>query len=258
MDNQTYTPAVVNGQFQQVVNFTTQKSYAIVVTATNGAGVAATVQRNVIYKITPLTVSLTFNPNGAYTVVGPTDGLTITVPNGHDAGTTPSYNVTLPAQATNVVVTCYGGGGSLAPGDNPGRGGSAGDMVQSSTLTGILGAQLDLFVGQGSSVGTNNSNPAWPDAQFSVITNPNYVGASSSIYLDSGTVLEMLAGGGDDTYDDNGGPVTRGPYNTNNLGDFGGTVTTGAGGAGGTTTTNGFVPAGNGWISITYSLPSGQ
>lgn len=52
MDGQTYTPAVVNGQFEQVVTFTSEKSYAIVVTATNEAGVSSTVQRNVIYDAT--------------------------------------------------------------------------------------------------------------------------------------------------------------------------------------------------------------
>jgi hypothetical protein len=48
MDGQTYTPAVVDGQFEQTVTFTTAKSYAIVVTATNEAGTSTTVQRNVI------------------------------------------------------------------------------------------------------------------------------------------------------------------------------------------------------------------
>jgi hypothetical protein len=250
MNGQTYTPAVVNGQFQQVVNFTIQKSYAIIVTATNEAGVSTTVQRNVIYQIAPPTVSLTFNPNGAYTVVGPTDGLTITVPDGHDTGTMPSYNVTLPALATNVVVTCYGGGGSPVSCDSPGAEGFAGDMVQSSTLTGILGVQLDLFVGQGDT----DDNHAWPDGQYI----NSFAGASSSIYLHSGTVLDILAGGGDDAYGGKGG--TRGPYNTNSLGDFGGTVTVGAGGAGGYIQQGSpsFVPAGNGWITITYLLQSGQ
>ena len=49
MDGQTYTPAVVNGQFEQAVTFTTAKTYTILVTATNAVGASATVQRNVIY-----------------------------------------------------------------------------------------------------------------------------------------------------------------------------------------------------------------
>ncbi|WP_168205823.1 MBG domain-containing protein [Geobacter sp. FeAm09] len=52
MDGQTYTPAVVNGQFEQAVTFTTEKSYAIVVTATNEAGVSTSAQRNVVYDVT--------------------------------------------------------------------------------------------------------------------------------------------------------------------------------------------------------------
>lgn len=52
MDNQTYTPTVVNDRFEQAVTFTTEKSYALVVTATNEAGSSTTAQRNVIYDIT--------------------------------------------------------------------------------------------------------------------------------------------------------------------------------------------------------------
>lgn len=66
MDGQTYRPAVVNGQFEQTVTFTTEKTYAIVVTATNEVGTSATAQRNVIYDITP--PALAINP-----VVSPTN-----------------------------------------------------------------------------------------------------------------------------------------------------------------------------------------
>ena len=52
MDGQTYTPAVVDGQFEQAVTFTTEKSYAIVVTAANETGTSTTAQRNVIYDTT--------------------------------------------------------------------------------------------------------------------------------------------------------------------------------------------------------------
>jgi hypothetical protein len=117
--------------------------------------------------------------------------------------------------------------------------------VQSSTLTGVLGVPLDLFVGQGSPA--DNQHFAWPDAAY---TGNILVGGSSSIYLHGGAVLKMLAGGGDDAYDDNGGPVTRGPYNTNALGDFGGTVTAEGGGVGGSNSLQ--VYGGAGWITISY------
>jgi uncharacterized repeat protein (TIGR02543 family) len=191
---------------------------------------------------------LTFRSNGTYTAIGSTSGLAVSMPIGHDSGTTPSYSVTLPPQAMNVVVTCYGGGGSADPGDD-GYGGWSGQRVQSSTLTGILGVPLDLFVGQGAPA--DDQNFAWPDAAYT----GNYLtGGSSSIYLHGGAVLKMLAGGGDDAYDDNGGPVTRGPYNTNVLGDFGGTVTGEGGGMGGGTGLPSLpVYGGDGWITITYT-----
>jgi uncharacterized repeat protein (TIGR02543 family) len=53
MDGQTFTPAVVDGRFEQVLTFTSEKSYAIVVTATNEVGTSSTTQRNVIYDTTP-------------------------------------------------------------------------------------------------------------------------------------------------------------------------------------------------------------
>lgn len=60
MDGQSYAPPVENGQFEQQLTFATEKSYAIMVTATNEVGSTTTAQRNVIYDITgPL---LTINP----------------------------------------------------------------------------------------------------------------------------------------------------------------------------------------------------
>ncbi|KAB0671412.1 hypothetical protein F6V30_02190 [Oryzomonas sagensis] len=71
MDGQTYTPAVINGQFEQAVTFTTEKSYAIVVTATNEAGVSSTIQRNVLYDATKpgLTIDPVTSPTGQASVV---------------------------------------------------------------------------------------------------------------------------------------------------------------------------------------------
>jgi hypothetical protein len=48
-DGQTYTPTVAtNGSFSQTINLTTDKTYAIVITATDQANNKATVQRNII------------------------------------------------------------------------------------------------------------------------------------------------------------------------------------------------------------------
>jgi len=49
----TFTPAVTNGVFQQTLTFSDEKTYAITVTATDAAGNAAAVQRNIIYDKTP-------------------------------------------------------------------------------------------------------------------------------------------------------------------------------------------------------------
>ncbi len=58
MDGQTFTPPVVNGAFAQTVSFTTEKSYAVMVTATNEVGTATSVQRNIVYDITPPALSI--------------------------------------------------------------------------------------------------------------------------------------------------------------------------------------------------------
>ena len=58
MDDQSYTPPVTGGAFEQQLSFTQEKSYAIVVTATNEVGSSATTQRNVIYDITPPTLAI--------------------------------------------------------------------------------------------------------------------------------------------------------------------------------------------------------
>ena len=88
MDGQSYTPAVVNGQFQQAVRFTSEKSYAILVTATNEAGAFTIGQRNVIFDVTP--PALTINH-----VTSPT-----TLPNQIISGTR--------EVGTTVNITCAG------------------------------------------------------------------------------------------------------------------------------------------------------
>jgi hypothetical protein len=64
-DGTTYTPAVVNGVFQQVVSFTEEKLYEVVITATDGIiGHEVSTQRNVIYDITKpvLTIDPVLSP----------------------------------------------------------------------------------------------------------------------------------------------------------------------------------------------------
>jgi hypothetical protein len=58
MDNQVMTLPVVDGTFEQALNFAEEKTYGIVVTATNEAGTSTSVQRNVIYDITPPVLSI--------------------------------------------------------------------------------------------------------------------------------------------------------------------------------------------------------
>ncbi|QWV93274.1 chitobiase/beta-hexosaminidase C-terminal domain-containing protein [Geomonas oryzisoli] len=53
VDGKVLTVPVIDGTFETVVSFSEEKTYSITVTATNEAGTSATVQRNVIYDITP-------------------------------------------------------------------------------------------------------------------------------------------------------------------------------------------------------------
>ena len=57
-DKEIFAPPVIDGTFEQVVNFAEEKTYGIVVTATNEVGTSASVQRNVIYDITPPALSI--------------------------------------------------------------------------------------------------------------------------------------------------------------------------------------------------------
>ena len=50
MDGATYTPAVMDGRFQQRLTFSAAQQYAVTVTATDDAGNTSTVTRNVIYQ----------------------------------------------------------------------------------------------------------------------------------------------------------------------------------------------------------------
>lgn len=57
-DNEIFTPLVIEGTFEQSVNFAEEKTYGIVVTAINEVGTSTSVQRNVIYDITPPVLSI--------------------------------------------------------------------------------------------------------------------------------------------------------------------------------------------------------
>jgi subtilase family serine protease/Tol biopolymer transport system component/fibronectin type 3 domain-containing protein len=64
-DGTMYTPAVVNGVFQQVISFTQEKLYEIIITATDGiVGHEVSTQRNIIYDTTKpvLTIDPVLSP----------------------------------------------------------------------------------------------------------------------------------------------------------------------------------------------------
>ena len=74
------TPPVIDGTFEQAMNFAEEKTYGIVVTATNEVGTSASVQRNVIYDITPPALSI--DP-----VTTPTSRPSLSVTGTREAGT---------------------------------------------------------------------------------------------------------------------------------------------------------------------------
>jgi len=79
-DNETFTPPVIDGTFEQAVDFAAEKTYGIVVTATNEVGSSTSVQRNVIYDITP--PALGIDP-----VPSPTSRPSLSVTGTREAGT---------------------------------------------------------------------------------------------------------------------------------------------------------------------------
>jgi len=79
-DNEILTLPVIDGIFEQVVNFTEEKTHGIVVTATNEVGTSASVQRNVIYDVTPPALSI--DP-----VTSPTSQPSLSVSGTREAGT---------------------------------------------------------------------------------------------------------------------------------------------------------------------------
>jgi hypothetical protein len=51
VNGQTFTPSVTNGTFTQAVTFNSEKTYPVIIMATDEAGNSTTVQRNIIYAI---------------------------------------------------------------------------------------------------------------------------------------------------------------------------------------------------------------
>jgi len=79
-DNEIFTPPVIDGTFEQMVTFAAEKTYDIVVTATNEVGTTISVQRNVIYDITPPVLSIDPVPS-------PTSQPSLSVTGTREAGT---------------------------------------------------------------------------------------------------------------------------------------------------------------------------
>jgi flagellar hook assembly protein FlgD len=93
-DGNTYMPTVTNGTFQQQLTFSTEKVYAVIVTATDAAGNSSTVQRNIIYDKTP--PALTINP-----VLTPTNTMIQQLSGTKEAGST--VTVTCPTAMIGEV-----------------------------------------------------------------------------------------------------------------------------------------------------------
>jgi hypothetical protein len=64
MNGQKFMPPMVDGQFQQIVSFTTEDTYRVIATATNDFGHSSSVTRNIIFDITPppLTIDPVISP----------------------------------------------------------------------------------------------------------------------------------------------------------------------------------------------------
>jgi len=94
LDGATYTPVATNGIFQQTLAFVAEKTYTIIVTATDAAGNSATVQRNIMYDKTPPVVAI--DP-----VTTPTNVNSQSIKGTMEAGAL--VNVTCPTAAVGVV-----------------------------------------------------------------------------------------------------------------------------------------------------------
>lgn len=82
MNGYTFTPEVLNGQFEQLVNFTTETTYNIIATATTkDVQVSSATQRNIIYDITQPTLAID-------SVTSPTNQSSVTLSGTMEEGAT--------------------------------------------------------------------------------------------------------------------------------------------------------------------------
>ncbi|MEI6152565.1 MAG: Ig-like domain-containing protein, partial [Deltaproteobacteria bacterium] len=93
MDGKTYISPVTNGTFSQPLAFTAEKTYAIVVTATDEAGNTSVVQRNIVYDAS---IDFTINP-----VTSPTNQMSQTITGTREANAT--ITVTCPTASAGTV-----------------------------------------------------------------------------------------------------------------------------------------------------------
>jgi len=130
VDGQTFAAPVVNGAFEQSISFSDEKNYAVVVTATNEVGSSSSMQRNIIYDITPPELHIN-------AVVTPTNQATQTVTGTMEAGATiavgcptatvgsVSYPTATTWSATLSAFTAYGNDITVTATDAAGNSASA-------------------------------------------------------------------------------------------------------------------------------------
>jgi hypothetical protein len=115
VDGNTYTPTLTNGQFEQTVTFTTEKTYQIIATATDEVGNTTTVQRNIIYDITTPTIDVSVKTptnTNSQTITGTMEeGVTVTVSSAtatigtltYPSSTTWSVNIAGMMEGSNTI-----------------------------------------------------------------------------------------------------------------------------------------------------------
>jgi len=94
-DSELFAPPVIDGTFEQAVTFTEEKTYTVTVSATNEVGTSTTVQRNVIFDITPPALAI-------YPVTSPTAQSNQSIYGTREPGAT--VTVTCPTATAGTVV----------------------------------------------------------------------------------------------------------------------------------------------------------
>ncbi len=126
VDGLTFTPTVTNGAFSQLISLSTQKIYAVTVTATDEVGNTTSAQRNIIYS-KPVVSSATLTVGTVSGIKGKSVVVPITLTNVDgtslaSVGTTIKFDATLldsPSISDGVAATAAGKStsGSLDPSD---------------------------------------------------------------------------------------------------------------------------------------------